>query len=474
MARALAKPEELILISGSGACDEDLRQRLNGIGSLTDIAPDDLEHTETGRNGIYVFDLRGAGDGGHSACRWLDALECRDPDVRAFVVTDADCPEPIQRRLACSDRFVGGYDPIAVCNKLEEHLDTLAPDHPRTTRRVGKSASGTSRFDASAEILTKFATNSPSVRIMLDELAVAASHDVTILLIGETGAGKTYLSKLVHDASPRRNEPFLHVACGALPGELIESELFGHVRGAFTGAHADKDGKFVAAGCGTILLDEIDVLGPEQQVKLLRVLETGDFEPVGSNRTLTSQARLVVASNLELEPLVEQGKFRADLYYRLNMLKFDIPPLRRRKVDIVPLVNRFIEKFSERHDVVVEHVQSSYLDALIAYDWPGNVRELEHVVQRSVIYCRNGELTCEHLPSHVTRPRNIDATSLQTAASVAESYDGSLENLVSLTEREIIEDALRRNNFSRTNTAKDLGISRVTLYNKMKRHQLMG
>jgi transcriptional regulator with PAS, ATPase and Fis domain len=323
-------------------------------------------------------------------------------------------------------------------------------------------------------IAGQFETSSASVRRMLDDLSVAASHDITILLIGETGSGKTYLSRLIHDASPRRDEPFIHVACGALPRELIESELFGHAKGAFTSAHADKDGKFVAAGRGTILLDEIDVLGPEQQVKLLRVIEAGEFEPVGSNRTLKSQARLVVASNLDLQPLVEQGRFRPDLYYRLNMLKFDLPPLRKRRVDIIPLAQRFIRKYAEQHGIRIERVDEAFLDALVSYPWPGNVRELEHVMQRAVIYCRNGQLLAAHLPPHIVLceagPVNDPSVKLPTRGA---TRDTSLEKQVALTEKDLIEEALLRNNFSRTNTARDLGISRVTLYNKMKRYEIL-
>jgi transcriptional regulator with PAS, ATPase and Fis domain len=309
---------------------------------------------------------------------------------------------------------------------------------------------------------------------MLDDLAVAAAHDVTILLIGETGSGKTFLSRQIHEASPRRALPFLHVACGALPRELIESELFGHVKGAFTSAHADKDGKFLAAGGGTILLDEIDVLGPEQQVKLLRVIETREFEPVGSNRTVRSQARLVVASNLELQPLVETGRFRPDLYYRLNMLKFELPPLRARRVDIIPLAERFIDRFAAQHGVALRQVDNGLFDALLTYPWPGNVRELEHVIQRAVIYCRNGILTREQLPPHIlvgeAGPVN-DPTVRLTSESTEK--DHSLEAQVALTEKDLIAAALTRNGLSRTQTARELGISRVTLYNKMKRYALM-
>ena len=236
---------------------------------------------------------------------------------------------------------------------------------------------------------------------MLFDLEVAARHDVTILLIGETGAGKTYLSRLIHEVSLRRHEPFLPVACGALPNDLIESELFGHTKGSFTSAHQDKEGKFIAARRGSILLDEIDALGLEQQVKLLRVIETGEFEPVGSNHTQHCQARLIVASNLDLQPLVEHGRFRPDLYYRLNMLKFVIPPLRHRKMDVIPLAKKFVRQFSIKHGIRIDEIDSGVYSTLLEYPWPGNVRELEHVVQRAVIYCRDGRLLTSHLPPHI-------------------------------------------------------------------------
>lgn len=343
---------------------------------------------------------------------------------------------------------------------------------PATPQGSTKGGYGETVFPG---ITRNFETRSPQMKSMLEELMVAAAHDVTILLIGETGAGKTFLSSLVHEASPRREEPFIHVACGALPRDLIEGELFGHVKGSFTSAHADKEGKFVAARRGTILLDEIDVLAPEQQVKLLRVIETGQFEPVGSNETLTSQARLVVASNLDLEPLVEAGKFRPDLYYRLNMMKFDLLPLRKRKMDVIPMAKKFIEKFSKKHNIQVNRIDDSLLDGMLSYPWPGNVRELEHVMQRAVIYCKDGVLTREHLPANILSGHvgpTIDPT-VRLGRNDQSSDEASLEKQVSLSEKDIIEQALFKNNFSRTNTAKELGISRVTLYNKMKKYDMM-
>ncbi len=319
----------------------------------------------------------------------------------------------------------------------------------------------------------KFRTRTPELRAMLRRLEVAARHNVTILLIGETGAGKTHLASLIHENSPRSNEPFLHVACGALPGELIESELFGHVKGAFTSAHADKDGKFLAAGSGTILLDEIDVLTPDQQVKLLRVIERGEFEPVGSNRTLHVKARIIAASNLQLQPLVESGRFRPDLYYRLNTLSFNLPPLRKRLPDIEPLARFFVHRHASQLGVDVMEMTPEFLDCLLQYPWPGNVREMENAIRSAVIYSLDGRLTPESLPTHIVEGTAGPANDPSVAAFFSVRRGESLENRIELTEKDIIEQALLSNNFSRTNTARHLGISRVTLYNKMRKYGIL-
>jgi transcriptional regulator with PAS, ATPase and Fis domain len=218
----------------------------------------------------------------------------------------------------------------------------------------------------------------------------------------------------------------------------------------------------------------------EQQVKLLRVIETGEFEPVGSNHTQRCQARLVVASNLDLQPLVEQGRFRPDLYYRLNMLKFVIPPLRHRKMDVVPLAKKFIRQFSIKHNIRIEEIDPSVFGLLLDYPWPGNVRELEHVIQRAVIYCRDGRLMASHLPQHIlsgnagpTNDPTVVLSKIDTSMKPLTDKDElTLGNQIAINEKEIIEQTLFKNSFSRTNTAKELGISRVTLYNKMKKYGL--
>jgi transcriptional regulator with PAS, ATPase and Fis domain len=238
---------------------------------------------------------------------------------------------------------------------------------------------------------------------LIPRLALAATHDVTVLLTGETGVGKTFLARLLHDQSPRRDHPFLVVPCGALAASLIESELFGHSKGAFTGAVRSKTGKFAAAGAGTLLLDEIDSLEPEHQAKLLHVLETGQYEPVGSTQVHLSHARVIAASNTDLLEAIRRKKFREDLYYRLNQMTLHLPPLRERKQDIAPLVHHFRERFQAKFRKGQLRLRPEVLAALEDYPWPGNIRELENVMQRAVLVCPGPEMLLNHLPEVILR-----------------------------------------------------------------------
>ncbi len=441
--------------------------------SLDDL----LRGTQQCTPAATITDLRGPLlGGGHVQESQLGRLRDRLGTAPIALLTDDSCPEPLERRALYSGilHLTGEVTVESVLQWLEGNVpaDTAEPEKAEP-QFVTLDDAHAEPGAVMAGISRRFETYTPQIKRMLEDLAIAAEKDVTLLLIGETGSGKTFLSNLIHEVSPRRDQPFITVACGALPGDLIESELFGHVKGSFTSAHADKDGKFIAAGKGTILLDEIDVLSPEQQVKLLRVIETGQFEQVGSNRTLTSQARLVVASNLALEPLVKQGKFRPDLYYRLSMLKFDLPPLRQRKPDIKPLARRFIQAKAKKHNMSIVRIEQEFFDALFSYPWPGNVRELEYAIEKSVIYCRDGVLRATHLAPHIVAgvagPTNDPSVQLESTKAT-QVKGTALEHQVAATEKDVIEHALLRNNFNRTKTAKELGVSRVTLYNKMKRY----
>jgi len=307
----------------------------------------------------------------------------------------------------------------------------------------------------------------PSLQLMVEPIALAASYDVPVLISGETGTGKTYLARLIHDCSSRKNHRFLVVSCGALAANLIESEFFGHTKGAFTGADRAKEGKFAAAGEGTILLDEIDTLGLEQQANLLRVLETGEFEPVGSNQTQRCNARIIAASNWDLEKAVDNGKFRRDLYYRLHVMAFHLPPLRERVQDISPLVRGMASHFNNKFRKNLFDISKEAMAALETFAWPGNIRQLENVIQQAVLVSTGPELLLSHLPPSAQKQPTLSKT------VGGHSFASSLAQNREEAERMIIKRALDECNNNRTEAAQTLGISRVTLYKKMKKYGLM-
>jgi two-component system response regulator HydG len=341
---------------------------------------------------------------------------------------------------------------------------------------------------------------------LMEQVQRVAPQEATLLLTGETGTGKTRLARLIHEISPRRDEPFLVIHCGALSPNLMESEMFGHVKGAFTGADRDRNGKFADAGRGTLLLDEIDSLSVDLQTKLLRVVEERVFEPVGSNRTMAMRARLIVASNRDLEREVTQGRFRSDLYYRLNVVGFYLAPLRERRTETIPpLANHFLNECATRNGREVSGLAPEALEALQAYDWPGNVRELRNVVERAVAICANSEVGLEDLPHNIRKLYHgaretantvvpgqvIRLDSLPHAVGVAGSsnggeLDGSGARIAAANshatlaqtkeEAEIarITQALRRQKNNRLRAAAELGISRMALYKKLHRYGLMG
>ena len=311
-----------------------------------------------------------------------------------------------------------------------------------------------------------FSTCTPGLFVPMERIEMVAKSDFSILIIGETGTGKTTLAKIIHELSPRSDERFMPVACGALPGDLIDSELFGHTQGSFTGADRDKEGKFEAVGRGTLLLDEIDVLENLQQAKLLRVLETGEYERVGSNETMRSQCRTVVASNLRLEELIETGQFRSDLYYRLDQMKFEIPPLRERPLDIVPLAVHFILECCEETGQTVHSLAPEFLQAIRRYQWPGNIRELRNEMRRAALFAQDRAIT----PAVLSAPI-LQAGQASPGQALGDHQSG-LADEIALTERETIERMLRQQEFNRAATARALGISRVTLYNKIRKYRI--
>ena len=300
------------------------------------------------------------------------------------------------------------------------------------------------------------ASHSPLMQRVLEALPAVAASPSTVLVLGETGTGKELVARTIHELSPRRKGPFVAVNCGALPDTLLESELFGYKRGAFTGASQDKPGRFALARGGTLFLDEIGEVSPALQVRFLRVLQDRIYEPLGSTRSETADARVIVATNRDLAERVRAGAFREDLYYRVNVVRVELPPLRRRKEDIPLLVEQFVERQNRLQGKSVAGVTPGALSLLMAHDWPGNVRELENAIERAFIHCGGGHIGIEHLPEELT------------ARARAREGAGGIRSVRDSVEAQAIRSALARSGFNRAAAARELGIHKTTLFRKLK------
>src|SRR3990172_1877437 len=300
-------------------------------------------------------------------------------------------------------------------------------------------------------------SRSPVMQKVFEVLPAIAASPSTVLILGETGTGKELVARTIHSLSPRCKGPFVAVNCGALPDTLLESELFGYKAGAFTGATRDKPGRFAVAKGGTLFLDEIGEVSPAMQVRLLRVLQERSYEPLGGTRSETADVRVIVATNKDLAEQGRRGAFREDLYYRVNVVRVVLPPLRLRKEDIPVLVEQFIVRFNRLQRRSVQGVESEALSMLMAHDWPGNVRELENAIERSYILCDEGFIGLGHLPEELT------------ARGSARTSGSRMRAARELLEAHTIRKALERNAGNRTAAAKELGIHKSTLFRKIKR-----
>ncbi len=324
--------------------------------------------------------------------------------------------------------------------------------------------------------------SAPLMLEVFDTIGQVAASRATVLLLGETGTGKELIAKATHFNSPRAEKPFIRVNCGALSGTLLESELFGHVKGSFTGAIRDKMGRFEAASGGTLFLDEIGTIDTSLQVKLLRVLQEREFERVGDNRTIRVDVRIIAATNLDLQEEVAKGRFREDLFYRLNVVTIFLPPLRNRREDIARLIDFFRDKFNAENGKNLSRISRELLHVMVRYPWPGNVRELENAMERAVVLSRGDTLTEELLPTAIrafaqqgrttSSNEGIDALSRRLAEQSIAEYEmreGAIYDMViRQVEKSLIEKALLRCGGVKLKAADFLGINRNTLNKKVK------
>lgn len=354
---------------------------------------------------------------------------------------------------------------------IQDHrLQTIRTVSPKTVKSFQKDHPGTQSengylTDAGGEEFQR----------MMKSVMKVSKFDTTILLGGETGTGKSHLAKVIHKNSDRADKPFITINCAAISPTLFESELFGHVRGSFTGADTDRTGKLTEAAEGTLFLDEIDSLPIALQAKLLRVFEEKVYEPVGSNKTLPMKARLIVASNRDLGNEVNEGRFRSDLYYRLNVVSFEIAPLRSRRSLIKPLLNQFLDESSKRLGVSVPVFTPEALELIKSYDWPGNIRELRNVVERAVTLCDADTITPMELTLELQRSKDHHELSCNSPIAGEVPLENSshrLHDIVEFQERETILNSVTRNGFNLLKSAKDLGISRMTLYKKLEKYDI--
>jgi formate hydrogenlyase transcriptional activator len=310
--------------------------------------------------------------------------------------------------------------------------------------------------------------NSASLRKVLKHVETVAPTDSTVLIYGETGTGKELIARAIHDLSPRRSKPFVKLNCAAIPTGLLESELFGHEKGAFTGAIAQRIGRFEVADGGTIFLDEIGEIPLELQTKLLRVLQEREFERLGSSRTLRTDARLIAATNRDLEAMVSEQKFRSDLFFRLNVFPVHVPPLRERQGDIPLLVRHFTQQFSRRMKKAIDTIPSAAMDALCRYHWPGNIRELQNVIERAVIISTGPALSVDI--SDLKFPKAGHA--VEETTSPKSPTNGALHDVLERSERQHILKALQQCNWvvaGLNGAAAHLGMKRSTLQQRIRK-----
>lgn len=447
---------QVLVVDDDAVMCEACRSVLERHGFRTDTEQDAFEGRDRAIRGPYallLLDLRMPGLNGLEVLR---AVRERRPDVEVIVITAYPSVESAVKAVK-----LGAWDYLAKPFTPEELMErvrtALAHRDQEAARRGGTRAPAV-------------IGESPAMRAVMDLVARVAPTEATLLIFGETGSGKEVVANAVHAASLRRDGPFVSVDCTVLSPGLLESELFGHVKGSFTGATASKPGLFEIANEGTLFLDEVASLAHETQAKLLRFLETGEFRPVGGVETRRVDVRILAATNRDLANLVASGQFREDLFYRLNVVPLRIPPLRERASDIPLLVRRFLDYHSHR-GASTRRFSPEALRALMDYPWPGNVRELRNLVERLVVTVEAETIGLEHLPEEVCQGRLPPRPEIpRTAGELKAAKRVLKDQAVAEVERAFVLDALRRNDWNVMRAAHETGLKRPNFHALMRRH----
>jgi DNA-binding NtrC family response regulator len=474
-ANAPATPPRLLLVDDDPLIVNSLSEFLRLEGYMVESAPDGAQAVEMLATNRYSLVLTDVNMPRTNGLELLRTIRNNYPDVVVLVITGYGTIENAVEAVK-----MGAFeyltkpiidDEIRVTIQKALKQQTLLSENFQLKQQLGL------RYG-----LDNIVGHDYKMLKIFDLVEAVADSRTTVLMTGESGTGKSLIARAIHHRSPRRDKPFVEVSCGSIPETLLESELFGHVKGSFTGATYDKQGRFLAADGGTIFLDEINSASPAFQVKLLRVLQERKFEPVGSNQTLSVDTRVILASNQDLAKLVEEQKFRQDLYYRINVVNIILPPLRQRLGDIPLLAEAFLHKLTQDMKRKVAGFTPEAMDLMQRYTWPGNVRELENAIERAVVLTKRPLITPEDLPQQL-----LDAVQPQPGRATPHSSNNGgghgnnpfepwkpmpLKDALEMPEKQILLAALKANHWNRQLTAEQLDINRTTLYKKMIRFGL--
>jgi two-component system response regulator AtoC len=441
------KKVKVLIVDDEAIIRDALSDWLNDIGYQVFTAENGhkaLDVIEKEKPGIMITDLVMPGMDG---IELMKRAKARQPDIEVIIITAyASIPTAITAMKE------GAYDYIEkpFCPERAELLVKKLAEHREL---IEENLSLRQKLEDRYRFENIIAKSSKMQRV-IEVIKVVAKSNATVLITGESGTGKELVARAIHSQSDRRSKPFVAVSCAALPESLLESELFGHEKGSFTGAYAQKKGKFEFANGGTLFLDEIGEMSANIQVHLLRVLEEKEFTRVGGNLPIKVNVRVISATNKDLRKAIEKQEFREDLYYRLNVVNIELPPLRERKEDIPLLAEHFLHKFAAENRKEVTEFSPEVIESLLAYDWPGNIRELENSIERAIILSRDSSITTADLPQ--------ENVSLVGSASIG-------KNLKEVEKTHILH-VLRETGENYSEAARILGVSRMTLYNKAKEY----